>query len=265
MKVTLLKTVMKVTLLKTVFAVVLLQIPAAGSESSSSSPSTSPAHQPPVSAAHVTVPAKQPLVVAGKSNFYSYAGELFLSAQALPGNNAIAMPTTSCPLLVRPTSNPAVAVVRLYIMSYFPCGFWPRIITRFLGDETFGKLAESLYDVSGGIAAPSWRCWQTGLELVVLGRTVALRVDECSTDVDVHWSHTYRTARLMVPQEPDFTFTSIDISGMSVLEVIVPNETVSAQGVFVALSVSLVWSKNAFDHMHTYIMSSSYPVDWIRL
>jgi len=143
---------------------------------------------------------------------------------------------------VRPMSNPAVAVVRLYVMSYFPCGFWPRLITRFLGDETFGKLAESLYDSSAvspsssrinedqTSSSPSWRCWQTGVELIVLGRTVALRVNECSSDLDVHWSGVYRSARLMVPQEPDFTFSSVDISGMSVLELIVPNETVSVEG-----------------------------------
>jgi len=145
--------------------------------------------------------------------------------------NAVTMTAVLPAQKVRPMSNPAVAVIRLYIMSYFPCGFWPRIITRFLGDEMFGKLAESLYDASAisKSSSPSWRCWQTGLELTVFGKTVALRVNECCPDTDAHFSNAYHSARLMVPQEPDFTFSPVDISGMSVLEVIVPNEMVSIE------------------------------------
>jgi len=160
------------------------------------------------------------------------------------------MATGPSPQPVRPSSNPAVAVIRLYIMSYFPCGFWPRIITRFLGDETFGKLAEFLYDTSGipSSSSPSWRCWQTGLELLVLGRTVALRVNECLADVDANWSRMYRAAQLMVPQEPDFNFSSIDISGMSVLEVIVPNDVVSAEGMFVLFLLTVEHFKSCKLH-----------------
>ena len=55
-------------------------------------------------------------------------------------------------------------------------------------------------------------------------------MNESSQDPGIHWTNAYRFAKLLVPQEPDFSFASVDISGMSVLEVIVPNETVLIEG-----------------------------------
>ena len=35
--------------------------------------------------------------------------------------------------------------MRLYLMSYFPSGFWSRLMTRLLADESFGDILKTLF------------------------------------------------------------------------------------------------------------------------
>ena len=74
-------------------------------------------------------------------------------------------------------------------MTYFPSGFWPRLITRILNDESFYKPAVDMYPFSPDIVQkcpeiqkgkPVWRCWQTGFELVYHDKVI-LQVKEVRT------------------------------------------------------------------------------------
>ncbi|KHJ44662.1 kinase domain protein [Trichuris suis] len=74
---------------------------------------------------------------------------------------------------------------RLYIMVYFPSGFWSRFITRMLGDDKVHDIFESYFDVECTAGDPSsigsvfdsnllnWSLWQTGMEVNFLGATLA--------------------------------------------------------------------------------------------
>lgn len=92
-------------------------------------------------------------------------------------------------LAVKPCSSPIFSFCRLYFMTYFPSGFWSRLIVRVLADTSLYPVVCDLFHLPEELKArcpeirglaeghPEWRCWQTGLELLHMG-TEVLRVRE---------------------------------------------------------------------------------------
>lgn len=132
--------------------------------------------------------------------------------------------------------NPAVALCRLYLMSYFPSGFWPRLITRLLGDSTIFSMVLSMYDMPDILTdnehfmqhsgtCPEWKCWQTGMELRYLGVPI-LSLKE-ATNINPGTFCNYRKCKLVIRQEQDIEWTSLNLVSTAILELLIPNETLT--------------------------------------
>lgn len=87
-------------------------------------------------------------------------------------------------------SNNNSPITRLLLMSYFPSGFWSRLITRLLADEKMVEAIRNLYPITSQlqtditiyetfIASARWSVWQTGLALY-FGSNLVFHVKEIS-------------------------------------------------------------------------------------
>lgn len=161
---------------------------------------------------------------------------------------SISAPKINDPLEKDPPENPGVTcyvrhktqienvIRRLLLMSYFPSGFWSRLMTRMLADDIVVEIIRLYFlipkdvDMDPLLAAvfnkrAEWICWQTGMELRYLDTTL-FRMKE-------HLSHLnnapfeYRQMKFFVQQEG--SWSDIEIINSAILEIILPNQTVVIQ------------------------------------
>ncbi|GAB6033061.1 hypothetical protein CHUAL_012677 [Chamberlinius hualienensis] len=129
--------------------------------------------------------------------------------------------------------DPHASIRRLLIMSYFPSGFWPRLITRMLADDSVIDIIRSYFVVPKEAQHdPSvlkilekraeWVCWQTGIELRYAG-TSLFHVKEVLAELN-NYPCEYRQMCLMVQQEG--VWDELDLSNAAMLEALIPNQTI---------------------------------------
>ncbi|XP_064112289.1 leucine-rich repeat serine/threonine-protein kinase 1-like isoform X1 [Macrobrachium nipponense] len=170
--------------------------------------------------------------------------------------NAIAPPETPA-LQVTHRSAPHAAIRRLLLMSYFPSGFWSRLITRILADDAVVDIIRNYFvmprevlndrdlsSILGGQA--EWVCWQTGMELHYAHTTLfrmreVLPVNSYGVSQGSYGPHTpnngpnhssqinhhlydYKSMRFLVRQEG--VWSDVEVGNSAVLEISLPNEAV---------------------------------------
>lgn len=125
---------------------------------------------------------------------------------------------------------------RLLIMSYFPSGFWSRLMTRMLADDLIVEVIRSYFILPKDLQMDpllasilnqraEWICWQTGMELRYLDSTL-FRMKEILPYLN-NSPCDYRQMRFLLQQEG--IWNDVDINNSSILEILLPNQTVVIQ------------------------------------
>lgn len=125
------------------------------------------------------------------------------------------------------------AIHRLCLMSYFPSGFWSRLLTRILADDTVVEIVRSYFIIPEEInqdpvltkifvdQKPEWVCWQTGIELRYMETTLfSLK----QVQHKIQGQHDYSNYEMVIYLEE--CWNPVDSQQSSIMEVILPQDTV---------------------------------------
>ncbi|KAG1714290.1 Leucine-rich repeat serine/threonine-protein kinase 1 [Nymphon striatum] len=167
-----------------------------------------------------------------------------IASPSIADENIGASGSTEPPITIK--TNPQKSIHRLLLMSYYPSGFWSRLITRMLADDSVVEIMRTYFEIpkehSSYLASLSsykaeWVCWQTGLELRYFDTTL-FRIKEmlpesylylgpntrCNTPYD---SYDYRHMRFLLQLEG--SWTDLNVSNSAILELFLPYHSIHVQ------------------------------------
>lgn len=132
-------------------------------------------------------------------------------------------------------SNP---LSRLLLISYFPSGFWSRLMIRILADVQIGETAQKVYDVPEGALGYQlqWKLWQTGLALCC-GDHLIFKLREIALDC---CDSPYRQTSNKYKIKQDGIWSDIDLSRSSILEIFAPLSTLTVDSGSVSVTLQFI-------------------------
>lgn len=130
-----------------------------------------------------------------------------------------------------PVPRPEKSLSRLLLMSYFPSGFWSRLITRILADDQVVEALRCIYPLTRDAATnPNlnsalnesvsfyWSIWQTGLSLFY-GNILIFKMREIPFSCQVS---PYRNANNRFKLKQEGLWCDIDLTSQSIMELTFP-------------------------------------------
>lgn len=128
---------------------------------------------------------------------------------------------------------PEKSIRRLLLMSYFPSGFWSRLITRLLADDAVIEIVRGFFSMPKELKTDirlaqwldvrtEWLLWQTGMALKY-GSITLFQMKEFLLGSKIN-SVDYRLYKFRLQQ--DGNWTDMDLSNSSILEIYFPFDSI---------------------------------------
>lgn len=108
---------------------------------------------------------------------------------------------------------------RLLLISYFPSGFWSRLMIRILADNQIGEIAQNLYSCENDQKNRiHWKLWQSGLELYFADHLI-FKLREVSQNCR-NTPYRHHLNKFKIKQDGIWAY--LDLSRSSILEIFFP-------------------------------------------
>lgn len=140
------------------------------------------------------------------------------------------------PFRITSLQKPANSIYRIFLMSYFPCGFWSRLIVKLLADDLYSDVTKNYFNLPEELIndkefmrllntrCAEWKCWQTGVSLMHLDQEI-FRVKEILSSVFAKQGEFDYLQDVKFNLQQEASWVDIEIQKASILEIYLPNQS----------------------------------------